>query len=403
MKNLHDEREQTMDELLIENIGQIVSGDLEKPLLDGDAVVIRGGKIAAVGNKSQLSVEGISNVINAGGCSLWPGLIDSHVHPVFGDYTPRQNMLGFMDSCLHGGVTRMISAGEVHLPGRPKDAAGLKALAILAAKSFDSYHPLESSHGRRVILAPEMTEADFQEMAAAGVKHLGEVGLGSVSNWDTAARLVGWAHQAGMKAMMHVGGASIPGSNVIGADAVLTVKPDVASHTNGGPTAPPIQDVERIIRESEIAIELVQCGNVLALQEIVGLIKRYNALERVIVGTDMPSGTGVIPLGILRTLSWICAFGGVDPAQAVAMATGNTARVYNLSSGKIMPGADADLILVDAPIGAQAADALGTLRIGDTPAIAAVLIDGQVKVYISRNTPPPQRSVQIPWLKAGGH
>jgi enamidase len=313
-------------------------------------------------------------------------------------------MIGFADSCLHGGVTRMISAGEVHLPGRPKDAAGLKALAILAAKSFNNYHPSGVKvMGGGVILAPEMTEADFQEMAAAGVTHLGEVGLGSVSNWETAARMVAWAHQAGMKAMMHVGGASIPGSNVIGAEAVLTVRPDVASHANGGPTAPPVMDIERIILESDIAIELVQCGNVLALQEIVGLIKKHNALDRVIVGTDMPSGTGVIPLGILRTLSWICAFGHIDPAQAVAMATGNTARVYNLSGGKITPGADADLIIVDAPIGTQAADALGTLKIGDTPAIAAVLIDGQVKVYISRNTPPPQRNVQIPWLKAGGH
>jgi len=393
-----------MEALLIENIGQIVSGDIEKPIVDGDAIVIRGGKIAAIGRKGQLSIEGITNVIDAGGCSVWPGLIDSHVHPVIGDYTPRQNMLGFVDSCLHGGVTRMISAGEVHVPGRPKDKAGLKALAILTAKAFNNYHPSGVKVlGGGLILDPEMTEADFQEMAAAGVTHLGEIGLGSVNKWDEAAKLVGWAHKYGMQAMMHVGGTSIPGSNIIGADAVLTVKPDVASHLNGGPTAAPINDVERIILESDIALELVQCGNVLALREIIFLVKKHKCLDRVIVGTDMPSGTGVIPLGILRTLSWICAFGDINPAQAVAMATGNTAKVYNLTGGRIFPGADADLIIVDAPTGSQAEDALETLKIGDTPAVAAVLIDGQVKVYISRNTPPPQKPVQIPWLKAGGH
>ncbi len=66
-----------------------------------------------------------------------PGLIDSHVHPVFGDWTPRQNQLGWIESCLNGGVTTMISAGEVHLPGRPKDVVGVKALAITAQRAFD--------------------------------------------------------------------------------------------------------------------------------------------------------------------------------------------------------------------------------------------------------------------------
>ena len=65
-----------------------------------------------------------------------PGLIDSHVHPVAGDWTPRQNQLGWIDSCLHGGVTTMISAGEVHMPGRPKDVVGLKALAITAQRTL---------------------------------------------------------------------------------------------------------------------------------------------------------------------------------------------------------------------------------------------------------------------------
>lgn len=393
-----------MEPVLIENIGQIVSGSIENPLIPGNAITIRDGKIDAIGEKRELPVEGINRVIDAGGCAVWPGLIDSHVHPVLGDYTPRQQTLGFIDSCLHGGVTRMISAGEVHLPGRPKDRAGLKALAILTAKAYRSYHP----SGVKVmaggaILHPEMTEADFQELKEAGVTHLGEVGLGSVIDWDLGAKLVSWAHQYGLKAMMHVGGASIPGSSVIGAEAVLTVKPDVASHLNGGPTAAPLEDVERIIRESEIALELVQCGNVIALRDIIQKIKEHKALARVIVGTDMPSGTGVVPLGILRTLSWICAFGDIPPEQAVAMATGNTARVYNLAGGRIEVGAEADLIIVDSPLGSQASDALETLRIGDTPAVAAVLIDGEVKVYISRNTPPPQKQVQIPWLLPGGH
>jgi enamidase len=110
-----------------------------------------------------------------------PGLIDSHVHPVFGDWTPRQGQLGWIDSTMNGGVTTMISAGEVHLPGRPKDIVGLKALAITAQRAFDNFRPggVKVLAGAPVI-EKGMVEADFQELAEAGVTLLGEIGLGSV-------------------------------------------------------------------------------------------------------------------------------------------------------------------------------------------------------------------------------
>jgi enamidase len=381
-------------DLLIKNIGQIVSGNIKAPLLDGDAVLVKDGKIAAVGNEQTLNGAGEKQVIDANGCTLFPGLIDSHVHVVVGDYTPRQNTIGFIESCLHGGVTSMISAGEVHIPGRPKNVAGLKALAIISAQSFANARPAGVKvMGGGLILDPEMTEQDFKELAEAGVEHLGEIGLGTVTDWALAGKMVGWAHKYGMKVMMHVGGASIPGSNVIGADAVLTARPDVASHLNGGPTAAPIADVERIITESNIALELVQCGNYLALQNVARLIHRHDALDRLVIGTDMPSGTGVVPLGMLRTISAVTTFSDIRPEQAVAMATGNTAAVYELNRGIIAEGYEADFLLVDAPVGSVAETALEALAIGDLPGIGAVIIDGEMKAGVSRNTPPPRRKV----------
>ena len=47
-----------------------------------------------------------------------------------GDYAPRQQQLHWIDSTLHGGVTTMISEGEVHIPGRPKDIFDLKTMGI---------------------------------------------------------------------------------------------------------------------------------------------------------------------------------------------------------------------------------------------------------------------------------
>ena len=350
--------------------------------------------IAAVGHEQTIGPTAAIRVIDANGCTLFPGLIDSHVHVVVGDYTPRQNTIGFIESCLHGGVTSMISAGEVHIPGRPKNVAGLKALAIIAAQSFANVRPAGVKvQGGGLILDPAMTEQDFKELAEAGVKHLGEIGLGTVTDWELAGKMVGWAHKYGMKVMMHVGGASIPGSNVIGADAVLAAKPDVASHLNGGPTAAPIADVERIIIETNIALELVQCGNYLALQNVARLIHSHDALDRLVIGTDMPSGTGVVPLGMLRTISAVTTFSDIRPEQAVAMATGNTAAVYELNRGIIAEGYEADFLLVDAPVGSVAETALDALAIGDLPGIGAVFIDGVKKASVSRNTPPPRRKV----------
>ena len=106
-----------MDSLVIKNIGTIFTGDIESPVIGGPvSILIDNGKIKAVG-KDTLDAE---KSIDANGMTVCPGFIDSHSHPVFGDFTPRQNQLGFIESSLHGGVTSMISAGEVHLPGGPQ-------------------------------------------------------------------------------------------------------------------------------------------------------------------------------------------------------------------------------------------------------------------------------------------
>ena len=106
------------DKLVIHNIGLILSGDITNPILEADTVVSIGGRIVAIGHKKDIDFSGAASVIDANGTALTPGLIDSHVHPVAGDWTPRQNQLGWIESNLHGGVTTMISAGEVHTPIR---------------------------------------------------------------------------------------------------------------------------------------------------------------------------------------------------------------------------------------------------------------------------------------------
>jgi enamidase len=378
----------------IKNAGLVLSGDVENPILDADSIIIKDGLIAETGHG--LNAPADAQVIDANGCAVTPGLIDSHCHVVLGDYTPRQQMQGFLDSSLHGGVTTAISAGEVHLPGRPKDPAGTKALAILAAKAWANFRPGGMKVlGGSVILEKGLTEADFDEMAREGVKVVGEIGLGSVKDPQEAAVMCEWAKARGMVVMMHSGGTSIPGSSVVGADQITVTKPSVISHINGGPTAMGVDEARRVIEQTDAAVEIVQCGNVKRVMQVCEIIKERKEEHRLILGNDAPSGTGVVTLGILRNISWLAALGGMDPAVAVCAATGNTAKLYGLNRGRIAKGLEADLVFMDAPMGSVGTDLLSSLTEGDTPGVSFIMVDGKIVAQKSRNTPPPVRKAAI--------
>jgi enamidase len=373
---------------LITGLGEVVSGDITAPLLDADSILIEDGRFAAIGRGLD---EDADVVIDAHGATAFPGLIDSHVHPVFGDWTPRQRTVDFIESGLHGGVTTMISAGEVHLPGRPRDVVGLKALAIVAQRAFTNVRPAGVKvRAGAPILEHGLTEADFAELADAGVTLIGEVGLGSVKTGADAAPMLAWARSLGFVSTFHTGGPSIAGSSAIRADVVLEARPDIVGHVNGGTTALPDADIEALVA-SGMAIEIVHCGNLRAALHAIGLARESGALDRVILGNDAPSGTGVVPLGILRTMAHLASLGGVAPEIAVALATGNTARVHRLETGVIEVGREADVAIVDAPTGSAADTALGALAIGDLPGVGIVLIDGTPVIGRSRNTPPAAR------------
>ncbi|HZP35668.1 MAG TPA: amidohydrolase family protein [Methylomirabilota bacterium] len=388
---------------VIRNIGQIVSGDIARPLLDGDSIVAADGKIVAIGRGLD---DDADTVIDARGSTVVPGLIDSHCHPVFGDFTPRQRAMDFIESGLNGGITSMISAGEVHLPGRPKDIVGLKALAIVAAKAYANARPAGvKMHAGAPILELGMVEEDFAEMARAGVGLVGEIGLGSVRTGKDAAPMVKWARKHGMIVTIHTGGPSIAGSNAITGDVVLEADPDVVGHINGGTTSMSEREIDALVA-TRMALEIVHCGNGKTALHTLRRAREAGATDRIIIGLDAPSGTGVVPLGILRVLAHLASLGGVAPEEAVCMATGNTARVYKLSAGVIAPGRDADLCIVDAPIGSVGRTALEALQVGDLFGISMVLIDGQIKIGRSRNTPPAARAAEVVrglGPAAGGH
>jgi enamidase len=375
--------------LVIRNIGLLLSGAMEKPILDADTIVAENGKITGIGRAKDIDAEGATTIIDANGTTVAPGLIDSHVHPVAGDWTPRQNQIGWIDSYLHGGVTTMISAGEVHMPGRPRDVVGLKAMAIFAQRAFWTLRPGGVKvHAGAPVIEAEMVEADFKELAAAGVKLLGEVGLGGVKDGPTARKMVGWARKYGIQSTIHTGGPSIPGSGLIDKDVVLEADTDVVGHINGGHTALPDDQIRCICEGCKRGLELVHNGNERSALYTLRTAQEMGDLSRIILGTDAPAGSGVQPLGILRMVSLLSSLGEVPAEIAFCFATGNTARMRALDCGLIEVGRSADFVIMDRAQHSPGKTILDSVRLGDLPGIGMTIIDGIVRTQRSRNTPP---------------
>jgi enamidase len=388
--------------VVIRNVGRMLSGDIDKPLLDADTVIVNDGLIAAIGREKDCDTSQPQRVIDVKGTTLAPGLIDSHCHPVFGDWTPRQSQLGWIDSCLHGGVTTMISAGEVHLPGRPKDIVGLKALAITAQRAFEGQRAAGVGGGVKVlagapVIEKGMSEQDFADMAAAGVRLLGEVGLGSVKAGDEARSMVAWARKYGIQSTIHTGGPSIPGSGLIDADVVLEADADVIGHINGGHTALPLAQITCLCERCGRAIEIVHNGNELAGLHALRVAMDLKQAGRVILGTDSPAGSGVQPLGILRMIALLSSLADIPAEIVVGFATGNTARMRGLAQGLIEVGRPADFVFLDKAQHSAGKDLLDSIRLGDIPGVGMVMIDGLVRCQRSRNTPP---AIEVPAVVA---
>ena len=380
----------------ISNIGQIISGNWRYPVTPGSSILLEGERIYKVGEVTCAEIENSDVIIDAGGSVAVPGLIDSHVHITFGDYTPRQNTVGYLHSYLHGGVTTSISASEVHVPGRPTDPDGVKALAVTAKKCFENFRPSGMRvHAGSLILEPGLSLKDYQEVIAKGV-WLAKAGFGAVRSASEYIHMVSEARNAGLFTTLHTGGASIPGSFPITGEDLIKINPQVSFHINGGPVSMEDKYFEVVARDTEIAMQVCTAGNLRTAILCAEMAKKHDAFERFLIATDTPTGSGIMPLGLIYTISQIASLADFDVAELIAAATGNVAKCYGLNSGFLKAGCDADVVLIDAPLGGTKSDALSALKNGDPCAVGAVITAGVPRfVGRSRNTPPPIRKIKV--------
>lgn len=380
-----------MATILISNIGELFTGELAAPMSTARSLLIENGRVAAFDPADPGACDA---TIDAKGAAVLPGLVDGHVHPVFGEWTPTQDTIGWIGNYLHGGTTTMVSAGELHVPGLDYNALTPDLVTSLAVVTACTTGRVRWSgmkvHAGTVLLVPGMQAEHFDRLAAVGSKFAKFIFYPLESNRDEARQYVRWCHERGIRVKVHTGGVSRSGvSQVCGYETLAWLQPDVAAHVAGGPIPMSDADLDRVVDDTGFALELCSSGNYGATLRAVKRLAARGRLDRLTVGTDTPGGTGVIPRGMFRQVLFLTSVCGLTPAQAVSIATGNTARAHGLDVGVLAVGRPADL-LVCGPVQGSAGTSLSdAIAHGDLPGVAYVLVDGEIIVQgRSRQTPP---------------
>lgn len=393
-----------MNDLVIKCIDKIISGDIQKGIIPGDTIVVREGKIAAIGREKELDLSDIETVVDVDGQMVAPGFIDCHIHNTLDDYAPQRGAVGCYADALYAGTTTMVSEGEQG-PGWPRfydDAIGCKAAAILSKRVFDRFRPggALKFHGGALVLVHGLTEQDFKEMAAAGVWIIAEIGGGGLSDPAEVAPMLEWARKYDFFYSVHLAPPSIPGSSWVTSDEILKLKPNKVAHTNGGSTGVEYRHIQKLMDESDIPLELVVNGNFVNFNKMIGHLAKKGQLHRLVMGSDAPTGQASLSGAINRAIVKAAALNGLPAETAIAMATGNTADLYRLNTGKIEVGREADLQVIDNPPGSVGTDALRAIENGDPFGNSMVIVDGRIIAYRGKDSRPTARYCKVNGEKA---
>jgi len=392
--------------IAIVNLGNIVSGDIEEGVIkNADTIFIEVGKIKYVGSQGEIDIKEADIIIDANGMTAIPGLIDTHVHLSLEDYAPMHGTLGVLEETLLWGVTTLISEGEQGR-GLPRfyywDPVGNKITAILAKKIYERYRPggLQKIHAGALVLAEGLKREDFKELAEEGIWLIAEIGGGGLAEVDKLLPMLEWAREFKFFVSLHWGPGIIPGSKQFTVDEVLAINPDKIAHINGGTTAAPWEWAKELIDKTKCGVEIVSYGNPKATYRIIEYLKKKNELHRVVIGSDTPTGQGYMPNAIYRALVAISSLNEIPAEKVIAMATGNTAKLYNkygyrINSGFIKEGKDADIVLIDKPDGSVGRDALEAIELGDVVGTALIMVDGKIVGFRGKDARPTERNIKI--------
>jgi enamidase len=389
--------------VIIENIGKIVTGDWEEPILNENTVLIDGGKFKKIGYHDEFRNEEARVRIDANGMVLIPGIIDPHTHISLGDYAPMQRMVGILEEALFNGITTVIDEFNQFegLPlFYPPDPAGVKSTAITAFRAWRNFRPCGSMkvHAGSITLVKGLTGQDLRELSELGIWRVSQIGGSTDLSHKEILDLVLYARRYGMFIPSNFGAGVLKHSLYIDAEFIAKLQPDKLAHANGGSTAASWEMTRQVIDAAPTAaVELVPYGNMKMGLRIVEYLKNTNQLHRIIFGSDTPTGQGYFPVGVQQAIKFYSSVADIPAEKAIAMATGNTHRIYSrwIKTGKIREGFEADCLIIDKPPGSVGKDALSAIETGDMVGTAMVMVDGKVIALRGRDARPTTRFIKL--------
>lgn len=305
-------------------------------------VVMEDGTIRAIGIGTDIEIPDAAEPMDARGCTLIPGFIDSHVH--IGFYEPHE--------VLRGGVTTVRDLAWP--PERIEPLVRASRADTFAGPTILAAGPMLTAPGgypTQAAWAPsgtglEVSGPDDAEQAVASVAGavIVKVALnppaGPVLSLDTLTAIVNAAHARGLKVTGHVHG-------LAELDKALAAGMDELAHMLTSTDRIPEATIRRMADAGMVVVPTLAIFSDAALQTAIANLSAFREAEgRIVYGTDL-GNEGPRP-GIDRNEVQGMARAGMSVRDIIRSATVDAAAWLGLpTTGAIEVGRAADLVLIE--------------------------------------------------------
>jgi len=294
-------------------------------------ISVKGKWIAYVGRNTGDSIGSQTEVIDARGQTVIPGLIEGHTHIAW-LFTPAE----FLKYAIAGGTTTIITETfEIYPVSGYDDVVDfLKSLRDQPVKLFGTAPAMISISQAARGIAPEILE---KLLARDDVLGLGE------SYWQAVLQEPGGTLPLYEQTLM--AGKTLEGHSAGARDRKL------AAYANLGISSchEPI-NADQVLERLRMGLHImIREGSIRRdLEEIAKIKDKHVDSRRLILSTDGITPEDLIEKGYLEYVLQKAIASGFDPVEAVQMATLNVAEHFSLDAfvGGIAPGRFADLVVI---------------------------------------------------------
>ncbi|PXW84678.1 adenine deaminase [Ruegeria sp. P4] len=309
-----------------------------REILDGHDIAIKAGRIAYVGPDASYCTGPDTQVIEAEGRYMVPGLCDGHMHIESGMLTPAE----FARAVIPHGTTTMFTD-----PHEIANVLGLEGVRLMHDEALLQPVNIYTQMPSCAPSAPGLETTGY-EISAEDVTEAmtwpGIIGLGEMMNFPGVAN-------GDAEMLAEIAATQLAGKTVGGHYASPDLGPDFAAYVAGGPADDHegTCEADAIARMRQGMRAMVRLGS--AWYDVEAQItaiteKGLDPRNFILCTDDCHSGT-LVNDGHMNRVVRHAIDCGCDPLVALQMATINTATHFGLEReiGSITPGRRADVIL----------------------------------------------------------